>query len=149
MVEGARSDIRAPDGTRLAVYEWGDPAGPEVVLVHGFAQSHLCFEPQIRSDLVRHCRVVAFDMRGHGASAQPDDPSAYQGSRVWADDTFEDPNLPDEMQTTITLKKVSVGTEINIVQEGIPAVIPPEACYLGWQESLAMLAQLVTPEIPG
>ena len=53
------------------------------------------------------------------------------------------------MQTTITLKKVSVGTEINIVQEGIPAVIPPEACYLGWQESLAMLAQLVTPEIPG
>lgn len=86
MVEGARSDIRAPDGTRLAVYEWGDPAGPEVVLVHGFAQSHLCFEPQIRSDLVRHCRVVAFDMRGHGASAQPDDPSAYQGSRVWADD---------------------------------------------------------------
>jgi uncharacterized protein YndB with AHSA1/START domain len=63
--------------------------------------------------------------------------------------SFEDPNLPGEMQTTITLKKVSVGTEINIVQEGIPAVIPPEACYLGWQESLAVLAQLVTPEIPG
>jgi non-heme chloroperoxidase len=86
MVDGARSDIRAPDGTRLAVYEWGDPAGPEVVLIHGFAQSHLCFAPQLRSDLVRHCRVVAFDMRGHGASAQPADASAYQGSRVWADD---------------------------------------------------------------
>jgi pimeloyl-ACP methyl ester carboxylesterase len=56
------------------------------VLVHGFAQSHLCFEPQFRSDLVRHCRVVAFDMRGHGSSAQPVDASAYQGSRVWADD---------------------------------------------------------------
>ena len=63
--------------------------------------------------------------------------------------TFEDPNLPGEMTNTITLKKVSVGTEINIVQEGIPAVIPPEACYLGWQESLTLLAQLVTPEIPG
>ncbi|MDP1963443.1 MAG: alpha/beta hydrolase [Reyranella sp.] len=86
MVDGARSDIRAPDGTRLAVYEWGDPAGPEVVLIHGFAQSHLCFAPQLRSDLVRRCRVVAFDMRGHGASAQPADASAYQGSRVWADD---------------------------------------------------------------
>ena len=53
------------------------------------------------------------------------------------------------MTTTVTLKKVSVGTELNIVQEGIPAVIPAEACYLGWQESLTLLAQLVTPEIPG
>ncbi|MCF8533015.1 MAG: SRPBCC family protein [Reyranella sp.] len=63
--------------------------------------------------------------------------------------SFDDPNLPGEMQTTVTLKKVMVGTEINIVQEGIPGVIPPEACYLGWQESLSMLAQLVQPEIPG
>lgn len=84
--EGARNDVRAPDGTRLAVYEWGDPSGPEVVLIHGFAQSHLCFEPQLRGALPRHCRVVAFDMRGHGASAQPADPAAYQGGRVWADD---------------------------------------------------------------
>ena len=84
--EGARSDICAPDGTRLAVYEWGDPSGPEVVLIHGFAQSHLCFEPQLRSELIRHCRVVAFDMRGHGASAQPVDAAAYRGGRVWADD---------------------------------------------------------------
>src|SRR5262245_54693492 len=68
--------------------------------------------------------------------------------RIRYTDRFDDPNLPGEMQTTITLKKVSVGTELNIVQEGLPAVIPPEACYLGWQESLAQLAHLVEPEIP-
>lgn len=62
--------------------------------------------------------------------------------------TFDDPNLPGAMQTTVTLKAVSVGVELNIVQEGIPAVIPPEACYLGWQESLQLLALLVEPEIP-
>jgi uncharacterized protein YndB with AHSA1/START domain len=69
--------------------------------------------------------------------------------RIRHTDTFDDPSLPGEMQTTITLRKVSVGTEIEIVQEGIPDVIPTEACYLGWQESLTMLAQLVQPEIPG
>ncbi|HEX6008306.1 MAG TPA: SRPBCC family protein [Burkholderiales bacterium] len=63
-------------------------------------------------------------------------------------DKFEDPNLPGEMLTTVTLKKVSCGTELNIVQEGLPDVIPAEACYLGWQESLAQLAHLVDPEIP-
>jgi uncharacterized protein YndB with AHSA1/START domain len=63
-------------------------------------------------------------------------------------DRFDDPNLPGEMQVTITLKKVSVGTELNIVQEGIPDVIPPDACYLGWQESLELLAKLVEAEIP-
>lgn len=86
MTEGARSDVRAPDGTRLTVHEWGDPAGPEVVLVHGFAQSHLCFAPQIQSELARRCRLVAFDLRGHGSSAQPEDAQSYRGSRVWADD---------------------------------------------------------------
>src|ERR1700704_6576245 len=64
-------------------------------------------------------------------------------------DTFDDPNLPGEMQTTITLKQVSCGTELNIVQEGLPEAIPLEMCYLGWQESLAQLAKLVEPEIPG
>ena len=63
-------------------------------------------------------------------------------------DKFDDPNLPGEIQTTITLNKVSVGTELNIVQEGVPAAIPPEACYLGWQESLTLLAKLVEAEIP-
>lgn len=64
-------------------------------------------------------------------------------------DTFDDPNLPGEMQTTVSLKQVSCGTEINIVQEGIPEAIPAEACYLGWQESLTLLAQVVEAEIPG
>ena len=63
-------------------------------------------------------------------------------------DKFDDPHLPGEMQVTVTLKKVSCGTEINIVQEGVPDVIPAEACYLGWQESLMQLANLVDPEIP-
>jgi uncharacterized protein YndB with AHSA1/START domain len=63
-------------------------------------------------------------------------------------DKFDDPNLPGEMVTTITLKKVSCGTEVSIVQEGIPAAIPAEACYLGWQESLILLAKLVEVEIP-
>ena len=63
-------------------------------------------------------------------------------------DSFDDPNLPGEMQTTVTLKPVSCGTELNIVQEGIPEAIPTEMCYLGWQESLAQLAKLVEPEIP-
>lgn len=61
---------------------------------------------------------------------------------------FDDPNLPGEMQTTVTLAPVSCGTELNIVQEGIPPAIPVEMCYLGWQESLAQLANLVEPEIP-
>jgi uncharacterized protein YndB with AHSA1/START domain len=71
------------------------------------------------------------------------------GERLRYNASFDDPNLPGEMTTTITLRKVSVGTEIQIVQEGIPAMIPTEACYLGWQESLTLLAQLVQPEIPG
>jgi uncharacterized protein YndB with AHSA1/START domain len=67
--------------------------------------------------------------------------------RIRHTDTFDDPNLPGQMQTTILLKKVSVGTELSIVQEGIPSAIPTEACYLGWQESLTLLTQLVEPEI--
>jgi uncharacterized protein YndB with AHSA1/START domain len=62
-------------------------------------------------------------------------------------DVFDDPNLPGEIQVTVTLKQVSVGTELSIVQEGLPDVIPLEACYLGWQESLLNLARLVEPEI--
>ena len=69
--------------------------------------------------------------------------------RIRHTDKFDDPNLAGEMQTTIFLKQVSCGTEVNIVQEGIPAAIPPEACYLGWQESLTLLTQLVEAEIPG
>jgi len=68
--------------------------------------------------------------------------------RIRNTDKFDDPNLPGEMVTTVSLKQVSCGTEVEIVQEGIPAMIPPEACYLGWQESLTLLAQLVEAEIP-
>ena len=68
--------------------------------------------------------------------------------RIRHTDKFDDPNLPGEMQTTISLKEVSCGTEVNIVQEGIPEAIPPESCYLGWQESLVLLAQLSEAEIP-
>ncbi|HEY0686359.1 MAG TPA: SRPBCC family protein [Steroidobacter sp.] len=68
--------------------------------------------------------------------------------RLRYSDVFDDPNLVGEMQTTVTIKPVSVGVEINIVQEGIPEAIPAEACYLGWQESLELLTKLVEPEIP-
>ncbi len=69
--------------------------------------------------------------------------------RIRHTDKFDDPNLSGTMQVTVSFRKVSCGTELNIVQEGIPEVIPPEACYLGWQESLALLAELVEAEIPG
>jgi len=69
--------------------------------------------------------------------------------RIRHTDKFDDPNLPGEMQVTVSLKKVFCGTELSIVQEGIPTAIPVEACYLGWQESLLLLTQLVEPEIPG
>jgi uncharacterized protein YndB with AHSA1/START domain len=68
--------------------------------------------------------------------------------RIRYSDKFDDPNMAGEMQTTITLKKVSGGTEVTIVQEGVPAAIPADACYLGWQDSLVSLAKLVEPEIP-
>ena len=68
--------------------------------------------------------------------------------RIRYTDEFDDPNMPGEMQVSVTLKAVSCGTELNVVQEGVPDVIPPEACYLGWQQSLTLLAQLVEPEIP-
>jgi uncharacterized protein YndB with AHSA1/START domain len=64
-------------------------------------------------------------------------------------DKFDDPNLPGEMQVSVSLRQVSCGTDVTIVQQGIPEVIPLEMCYLGWQESLAQLAHLVEPEIPG
>jgi uncharacterized protein YndB with AHSA1/START domain len=68
--------------------------------------------------------------------------------RIRYTDKFDDPNLPGAMQVTINLKQVSCGTEVNITQEGVPDIIPAEACYLGWQESLALLAKLVEAEIP-
>lgn len=69
--------------------------------------------------------------------------------RIRYTDRFDDPNLPGEIQVTVTFKKASVGTELNVVQDGVPDVIPVEACYLGWQESLILLAKLIEAEIPG
>lgn len=70
------------------------------------------------------------------------------GERIRYTDKFDDPNLPGEIQVSVDLRKVSCGTEINIVQEGVPEIIPAEACYLGWQDSLSQLAELVEPDIP-
>ena len=85
---------------------------------------------------------------GHGHSFGGTYLELVPHERIRYTDKFDDPNLPGEMQTTVSLKKVSVGTEVNIVQEGVPEAIPAEACYLGWQESLVLLAKLVEPEIP-
>jgi uncharacterized protein YndB with AHSA1/START domain len=68
--------------------------------------------------------------------------------RIVHTDAFDDPNLPGVMRTTISIKQVSCGTELTLVQEGLPEIIPPEACYLGWQESLTLLAALVEAEVP-
>ena len=108
------------------------------------------------------CRVQHFDARvgggfrmsfhnfstGNGHSFGGEYRELVPGERIRYTDRFDDPNLPGEMQVTVTLKAVFCGTDLNIVQEGIPAVIPTEACYLGWQESLDLLTQLVEPQIP-
>jgi uncharacterized protein YndB with AHSA1/START domain len=86
---------------------------------------------------------------GHSHSFGGEYLELVPNERIRHTDKFDDPNLPGTMQTTISLRKVAVGTELNVVQEGIPDMIPPEACYLGWQESLTLLAQLVEAEIPG
>jgi uncharacterized protein YndB with AHSA1/START domain len=85
---------------------------------------------------------------GHGHSFGGTYRELIPYERIRYTSKFDDPNLAGEMQTTIVFTKVSCGTEINIVQEGIPAVIPTDACYLGWQESLVFLKKLVEPEIP-
>lgn len=71
-----------------------------------------------------------------------------ENERIVSTDKFDDPNVPGEMKVTVTLREVSCGTEVDITQEGLPDAIPPEHCYLGWQESLELLAKLVEPEIP-
>ena len=85
---------------------------------------------------------------GHSHSFGGEYLELVPSERIRHTDTFDDPDLPGQMQTTVSLKQVSCGTEVSITQEGIPEVIPAEACYLGWQESLALLASLVEAEIP-
>ena len=108
------------------------------------------------------CRVQHLDARiggsfrmsftnfttGNGHSFGGDYLELLPNEKIRYTDKFDDPNLPGEMQTTVSLQAVSCGTELSIVQEGIPAVIPTEMCYLGWQESLEQLARLVEPNIP-
>jgi len=108
------------------------------------------------------CRVEHLDARvggsfrmsftnfttGNGHSFGGDYLELLPNEKIRYTDKFDDPNLPGEMQTTVSLKAVSCGSELSIVQEGIPAVIPTEMCYLGWQESLEQLARLVEPNIP-
>jgi uncharacterized protein YndB with AHSA1/START domain len=84
---------------------------------------------------------------GHSHSFGGEYTELVPNERLRYTDKFDDPNLPGEMQVTVTMKKVAVGTELNVVQEGVPDVIPVEACYLGWQQSLENLAKLVEPDI--
>lgn len=86
---------------------------------------------------------------GHGHSFGGEYLELVPAQLIRYTDRFDDPNLPGEIQVTVSLKAVSCGTELNIVQSGIPDVIPVEMCYLGWQDSLVQLARLVEPEIPG
>ncbi|AXS79523.1 SRPBCC family protein [Dechloromonas sp. HYN0024] len=108
------------------------------------------------------CRVENIDARvgggfrmsftnfttGHGHAFGGHYLELVPGEKITYTDTFDDPNLPGTMRTTVTLKAVLCGTDLSVVQEGIPAAIPTEMCYLGWQESLAQLANLVEPKIP-
>ena len=86
---------------------------------------------------------------GHGHAFGGEYRELVPHSRIRYSDKFDDPNMPGEMETTVVLKPVSCGTDVDILQTGIPAMIPTEMCYLGWQESLAQLACLVEPVIPG
>ena len=86
---------------------------------------------------------------GHGHSFGGEYLELVPFEKIRYADRFDDPNLPGQMQVTVSLRAVSCGVELNILQEGVPEMIPVEMCYLGWQESLAQLAQLVEPEIPG
>ena len=91
----ASQRVIAPDGVGVSVCEWGNPAGPEILFIHGQAQSVLSFNRQTDSALARDFRIVAYDLRGHGLSDKPTDPAAYQDSQRWA----------DEMHVVITAKR--------------------------------------------
>jgi uncharacterized protein YndB with AHSA1/START domain len=86
---------------------------------------------------------------GHGHTFGGEYLELVPNERIRHTDKFDDPNLPGAMHVTVSLRPVSCGTELHVLQEGIPEAIPTEACYLGWQESLTLLAQLIEPEIPG
>ncbi|MEZ5607065.1 MAG: SRPBCC family protein [Burkholderiaceae bacterium] len=113
---------------------------------HGFTcqvhQFEACVDGRFRISFRNFGTGSAHAFGGQYLELVPDE-------RIRYTDRFEDPSLPGELEVTVTLKAVSCGTELDVTQSGIPAAIPLEACYLGWQESLAQLAQLVEPEVPG
>lgn len=111
---------------------------------NGFTCTVHQFEPKVGRTFKMSFRNFT---TGHSHSFGGEFVELVPGERLRYTDRFEDPNLPGLIEVTVILKKVSVGTEIDITQSGIPDVIPPEACYLGWQESLRNLAKLVEPEI--
>lgn len=111
---------------------------------NGFACTVHHFEPRVGGSFKMSFRNFT---TGHSHSFGGEYRELVPNERLHYTDRFDDPNLPGELHVTVTLKKVSVGTELNVVQEGIPDAIPVEACYLGWQQSLENLAKLVEPEI--
>jgi uncharacterized protein YndB with AHSA1/START domain len=119
-----------------AMAKWLPPNGFTCTVHH--------FEPKVGGTFRMSFRNFT---TGNGHSFGGEYVELVPGERIRYTDKFDDPNLPGLIEVTVILKKVSVGTEIDITQSGIPDVIPPEACYLGWQESLRNLAKLVEPEI--
>ncbi|WP_448042475.1 SRPBCC family protein [Bradyrhizobium liaoningense] len=119
-----------------AMAKWLPPNGFTCTVHH--------FEPKVGGTFKMSFRNFT---TGNGHSFGGEYVELVPGERIRYTDKFDDPNLPGLIEVTVILKKVSVGTEIDITQSGIPDVIPPEACYLGWQESLRNLAKLVEPEI--
>ena len=112
---------------------------------HGFTCKVHDFDPKVGG----RYRMSFSNFSGGGSHAFGDTwRELVPNERIVYTDSFEDPGMPGEMTTTVTVKAVSVGTELHIVQEGIPDAIPVEGCYLGWQESLVLLGKLVEPEIP-
>ena len=111
---------------------------------NGFACTVHYLEPKVGGTFKMSFRNFT---TGQGHSFGGEYLELVPNERLRYSDKFDDPNLPGDIQVTVTLKKVSIGTEVNIVQEGLPDAIPVEACYLGWQESLRNLARLVEPEI--
>ena len=111
---------------------------------HGFACTVHHLEPRVGGT---HKMSFRNFTTGHSHSFGGTYLELVPNERLRYTDKFDDPNLPGEMQVTITLKKVLVGTELNVVQEGVPDIIPVEACYMGWQQSLENLAKLVEPDI--
>ena len=112
---------------------------------NGFCCTVHHFEPKVGGTFKMSFRNFT---NGHSHSFGGEYVELVPNERLRYTDKFDDPNMPGEIQVTVNLKKVSVGTEVNIEQAGIPDVIPPEMCYLGWQESLSQLIHLVEPDIP-